>query len=171
MKKKGLENSKLSSLVKDEKKSLSEMENTSKVQDTTMATNLGLAREQKLAKTTEKKEPHEDRSQSQLGGFNLSNTNVNSSTVSQSQTKPRSAHIEDRRFNHHPQVLDEDTERFKIRLDELVNKFKFETLTEFMTVKKHLLDEQNSAISQEKMIGDSRYQSKCFEVISSKAAS
>lgn len=69
-----------------------------------------------------------------------------------------------KKVNHHPQILDEDTERFKLRLDELVNKFKLETITEFMSAKKHLLDEQSSAIMNEKMVAESRFQSKCFEV-------
>ena len=75
-----------------------------------------------------------------------------------------------KKVNHHPQILDEDTERFKLRLDDLVNKFKLETITEFMSAKKNLLDEQSSAIMNEKMIAESRYQSKCFEVVSVSAA-
>ena len=69
-----------------------------------------------------------------------------------------------KKVNHHPQILDEDTERFKLRLDDLVNKFKLETITEFMSAKKHLLDEQSSTIMNEKMVAESRFQSKCFEV-------
>lgn len=149
---------------KDGKKSLSEIDNGSRFEDTTMATNVAVSKNAKPNASTGKKEPSEDRNLNQLAGFNLSTTNIHSSTHSQTQSKNRSVATEDRRYNHHPQVLDEDTERFKIRLDELANKFKFETLTEFMTVKKHLLDEQDSAISHEKMIGDARYQSKCFEV-------
>ena len=67
-------------------------------------------------------------------------------------------------LNHHPQILDEDTERFKVRLEDLVNKFKLETLTEFMTAKRNLLDEQANAIMNEKMVCETKYQSKCFEV-------
>lgn len=67
-------------------------------------------------------------------------------------------------LSHHPQILDEDTEMFKMRLDDMTNRFKLETLTEFMSAKKNLLDEQQRILSEERLLNETKYQSKCFEV-------
>ena len=112
------------------------------------------------------------------GGSNnghMNNNNLKSSSLYESETNHMSNNINNnsstskntsvvKKVNHHPQILDEDTERFKLRLDEMINKFKLETITEFMSTKKSLLDEQQSHITNEKMINESRFQSKCFEV-------
>lgn len=52
--------------------------------------------------------------------------------------------------NHHPKMIDDDTERFKFRLDDMLNKFRLDTLNEFMEAKKGLLEDQISAISSER---------------------
>lgn len=79
------------------------------------------------------------------------------------ETNSKSA-IQSKKVHHHPQVIDEDTERFKLRLEDLVNRFKLETLTEFMTAKRNLLDEQASVLNSERMVSETKYQSKCFEL-------
>lgn len=55
----------------------------------------------------------------------------------------------ERKANHHMQILDEDAEKFKIKLEDMVNKFKSETMSEFMGMKRSLLEEQNEAIESE----------------------
>ena len=150
--------------AKDDKRNVSEVNTTARLHETSMATQGPSSKESPPSKPLERDALTEDKLSSQLAGFNLSNTQVQSSIHSHSQPEKRPAPTDSRRLNHHPQIIDEDTERFRLRLDELVNKFKFETLTEFMSAKRHLLDEQNTVVTQEKMIGESRYQSKCFEV-------
>lgn len=44
--------------------------------------------------------------------------------------------------NHTPQVIDEDTEHFKIKLEHLLNIFKSDATTEFMQMKKSMLEDQ-----------------------------
>ena len=43
--------------------------------------------------------------------------------------------------NHIPQVIDEDTEHFKVRLEHLTNVFKADAISEFLTMKRSMLDE------------------------------
>ena len=50
---------------------------------------------------------------------------------------------------HHLQVIDEDAEHFKAKLDNLINNFRTETLSEFMSIKRSLLEEQTEAIDSE----------------------
>jgi len=45
-----------------------------------------------------------------------------------------------------PQVIDEDTEHFKNRLEHLLNGFKVDAVSEFMSMKKALLDYQKDTI-------------------------
>ena len=46
-------------------------------------------------------------------------------------------------------MIDEDTEHFKAKLDDLINKFRAETISEFMAVKRSLLEEQTDTIEAE----------------------
>lgn len=55
----------------------------------------------------------------------------------------------DRKPNHHIQILDEDAEHFRNKLDEMINKFKTETMSEFMSMKRGLLEEQQETIDME----------------------
>lgn len=50
---------------------------------------------------------------------------------------------------HQLQVIDEDAEHFKAKLDNLINNFRSETLSEFMSIKRSLLEEQTDAIESE----------------------
>jgi hypothetical protein len=50
---------------------------------------------------------------------------------------------------HQLQVIDEDAEHFKAKLDNLINNFRTETLSEFMSIKRNLLEEQTDAIDSE----------------------
>ena len=50
---------------------------------------------------------------------------------------------------HQLQVIDEDAEHFKTKLDNLINNFRAETMSEFMSIKRNLLEEQSEAIDSE----------------------
>lgn len=147
--------------AREEKKAASEVNTTARHGDYSIATPSVSVKAQTAAKAMDRDEAKDEKLSSQLGAFNLSNTHVQSSLHSHVDKKPPAA---ESKRNHHPQIIDEDTERFKMRLEEMINKFKLETLTEFMSAKKNLLDEQANTIGHERMISDSRYQSKCFEV-------
>lgn len=54
-----------------------------------------------------------------------------------------------RSIYHHLQVLDEDAENFRSKLDTLINGFKNETMSEFMQIKRNLLQEQQDTIENE----------------------
>jgi hypothetical protein len=51
---------------------------------------------------------------------------------------------------HHMQIIDEDVENFKRRLDIMVKNFRTDTLKDFMGIKRHLLLEQKSIIDSER---------------------
>ena len=62
---------------------------------------------------------------------------------------------------HHIQIIDEDVENFKRRLDIIVNNFRTDTLKDFMAIKRNLLIEQKTCIENEKQ--------KCDALVSSKS--
>ena len=62
---------------------------------------------------------------------------------------------------HHVQVIDEDVENFKRRLDIMVKNFRTDTLKDFMAIKRNLLIEQKACIENEKQ--------KCDALLSSKS--
>lgn len=47
---------------------------------------------------------------------------------------------------HTPQIIDEDTEHFKVRLEHLLNVFKTDAVSEFMGMKRSMLDDQNGRV-------------------------
>jgi hypothetical protein len=51
---------------------------------------------------------------------------------------------------HHMQIIDEDVENFKRRLDIMIKNFRTDTLKDFMGIKRHLLLEQKSVIESER---------------------
>lgn len=51
---------------------------------------------------------------------------------------------------HHVQIIDEDVENFKRKIDILVKNFKTDSLKDFMSIKRHLLIEQKNTIESEK---------------------
>mmetsp|Transcript_35036 Transcript_35036/g.36439 ORF Transcript_35036/g.36439 Transcript_35036/m.36439 type:complete len:756 (-) Transcript_35036:410-2677(-) len=61
---------------------------------------------------------------------------------------------------HHLQIIDEDVENFKRRLDIMVKNFRTDTLNDFMSIKRNLLTEQRNSIEAEKQ--------KCEGLISAK---
>ena len=61
---------------------------------------------------------------------------------------------------HHVQIIDEDVENFKRRLDIMVKNFRTDTLKDFMAIKRNLLIEQKTCIENEKQ--------KCEALLSSK---
>ena len=61
---------------------------------------------------------------------------------------------------HHIQIIDEDVENFKRRLDIMVKNFRTDTLKDFMAIKRNLLIEQKTCIENEKQ--------KCEALLSSK---
>ena len=62
---------------------------------------------------------------------------------------------------HHVQVIDEDVENFKRRLDIMMKNFRTDTLKDFMAIKRNLLIEQKACIENEKQ--------KCDALLSSKS--
>ena len=62
---------------------------------------------------------------------------------------------------HHVQVIDEDVENFKRRLDIMMKNFRTDTLKDFMAIKRNLLIEQKTCIENEKQ--------KCDALLSSKS--
>lgn len=94
--------------------------------------------EQETKTTIEKKEeiPKESRSN------NPSSSRTEITITERRETK-------ERKTGHHMQILDEDAEHFKNKLEDMVNRFKTETMTEFMNMKKSLLEEQNEAVETE----------------------
>ncbi len=50
--------------------------------------------------------------------------------------------LNERKRNLHPQIIDEDTEEFKYKLETLIGGFKKDAVNEFIGMKKALLDEQ-----------------------------
>ena len=61
---------------------------------------------------------------------------------------------------HHVQIIDEDVENFKRRLDIMIKNFRTDTLKDFMSIKRNLLLEQKSVIESEKQ--------KCDALLSTK---
>ena len=69
--------------------------------------------------------------------------------------------IENDNAYHHVQVIDEDVENFKRRLDIMMKNFRTDTLKDFMSIKRNLLIEQKTCIENEKQ--------KCDALLSSKS--
>ena len=67
-------------------------------------------------------------------------------------------------IKHHPQIIDRDTEVFKNKLESILNKFKIDTLSEYMEAKKSLLEEQADVISGEKTQFELKLRSKEAEL-------
>ncbi|EGR33012.1 hypothetical protein IMG5_063830 [Ichthyophthirius multifiliis] len=51
--------------------------------------------------------------------------------------------------NHNPQIVDEDTEHFKIKVEHLLSVFKADAISEFMGMKRSLLEDQKQQIKQQ----------------------
>lgn len=51
---------------------------------------------------------------------------------------------------HHPQLIDEDVETFKTKLEQSILNFKTEALKDFMSIKRNVLQEQSNTIDNER---------------------
>jgi len=91
-----------------------------------------------------------------------------SSAVDQHEDYSLSSNLNNKDNNnnnfHHVQVIDEDIENFKRRLDILTKNFKTDTLKDFMAIKRNLLTEQRSIIESEKKKCDATVCSKVDEI-------
>lgn len=72
-------------------------------------------------------------------------------------TRRSESHIDNNSHSQHQQskqpiVLDNDVEKFKIRLENMLSTFKLESINEIVETKKALLFEQTRAIANEKQI-------------------
>lgn len=72
--------------------------------------------------------------------------------------------LEDKDAFHHPQLIDEDVENFKRRLDITLKNFRTDTMKEFMSIKRHLLVEQKNVIDSEKQKCDALLSSKVDQI-------
>lgn len=55
-------------------------------------------------------------------------------------------------YNHNAYVIDTDVEKFRIRLEDMLNRFKLESMTEIIETKKNLLLDQHKYIAAEKLV-------------------
>lgn len=67
-----------------------------------------------------------------------------------------------------PQIIDQDTEQYKIKLDHLINVFKAEAVQEFMGMKKSMLEDQREKIKEETERYLTMYEEKANELLSTK---
>ena len=72
---------------------------------------------------------------------------------------------ENKARNPFPQIIDEDTENFRIKLDHLINVFKSDALSEFMNMKKFLLENQVKTIKNETEKYLNMYEEKHVQVL------
>ena len=89
----------------------------------------------------------------------------NTSAVSTVERENEIAMTRPKTRNYFPQIIDEDTEQFKIRLEHLLNVFKSDAISEFMAMKKGLLEEQLKSIKKETDKYLKMYEQKYQEVI------
>ena len=94
--------------------------------------------------------------------INLTNTNENENDVNENNNELNDIGDNNNTDNayHHVQIIDEDVENFKRRLDIMVKNFRTDTLKDFMAIKRNLLIEQKTCIENEKQ--------KCEALLSSK---
>ena len=100
---------------------------------------------------------------------NINNNNLNNSKFTDdllqkseiNSNKNENKNNENNNNFHHVQIIDEDVENFKRRLDILIRNFRTDTLKDFMSIKRNLLTEQKNVIENEKQ--------KCDALISSKS--
>lgn len=83
-----------------------------------------------------------------ISDINFTNLEINDESIAQNNNF------------HHVQIIDEDVENFKRRLDIMIKNFRTDTLKDFMGIKRNLLIEQKSVIESERQ--------KCEALLSSK---
>ena len=87
-------------------------------------------------------------------------TNTNENDLNEMNNNNELNDDNDNNAYHHVQIIDEDVENFKRRLDIMVKNFRTDTLKDFMAIKRNLLIEQKTCIENEKQ--------KCEALLSSK---
>lgn len=98
------------------------------------------------------KENNEINNLNNISEINFTNLEINDESIQNANTNTN---------YHHVQIIDEDVENFKRRLDIMIKNFRTDTLKDFMTIKRNLLIEQKSVIESEKQ--------KCDALLSSKS--
>ena len=98
------------------------------------------------------------KSNSNKNNININNLNQSEMNFTNMDDLLQNSHEEN---FHHVQIIDEDVENFKRRLDIMLRNFRTDTLKDFMAIKRNLLTEQKNAIENEKQ--------KCDALISSKS--
>ena len=100
---------------------------------------------------TEKKDNIDNNNLNNISEINFTNLEINDDSMQ--KENPTTNY-------HHVQIIDEDVENFRRRLDIMIKNFRTDTLKDFMTIKRNLLIEQKSVIESEKQ--------KCDALLSSK---
>lgn len=77
--------------------------------------------------------------------------------------------VKDKKY-HHVQIIDEDVENFKRRLDIMVKNFRADSLNDFMSIKRNLLSEQKTVIENEKQKFESILSTKTNQIENLKEA-
>ena len=67
-----------------------------------------------------------------------------------------------------PQIIDEDTEHFRNRLEHLLNGFKTDAVSEFMSMKKSMLEYQKDTIKNDTQKYLTMYEEKHQELLEAK---
>ena len=73
-----------------------------------------------------------------------------------------------RKRNVVPQIIDEDTEHFKNRLEHLLNGFKTDAVSEFMSMKQSMLDYQKESVKTDTQKYLTMYEEKHQELMETK---
>ena len=92
---------------------------------------------------------------------NQLHTELEESKINEQDNQNNIENINNNNEYHHVQIIDEDVENFKRRLDIMVKNFRTDTLKDFMAIKRNLLIEQKTCIENEKQ--------KCDALLSSKS--
>ena len=96
-----------------------------------------------------------------ISEVNFSNMELNENDISNIPQVSGQDSNNNKETYHHIQIIDEDVENFKRRLDIMIKNFRTDTLKDFMSIKRNLLIEQKSIIESERQ--------KCDALLSTKS--
>ena len=96
-----------------------------------------------------------------ISEVNFSNMELNENDISNIPQVSGQDSNNNKETYHHIQIIDEDVENFKRRLDIMIKNFRTDTLKDFMSIKRNLLIEQKSVIESERQ--------KCDALLSTKS--
>ena len=96
-----------------------------------------------------------------ISEVNFSNMELNENDISNIPQVNGQDSNNNKEIYHHIQIIDEDVENFKRRLDIMIKNFRTDTLKDFMSIKRNLLIEQKSVIESERQ--------KCDALLSTKS--